>query len=138
MASTPPAWTRIFFVDFLRATIVTPVIVHHASIVYAANTPFYYVETTTNVLAVIVLVLFQLLNQAWFMGLFFLVSGYFTPTSLDREGPVRNLYPVPPRPPWRGRVSWGRDMVIRALCALGLDVCRRGKHDPRRVLPPLP
>jgi glucan biosynthesis protein C len=33
-----------------------------------------------------VLFLFALFNQAWFMGAFFLIAGYFTPGSFDRKG----------------------------------------------------
>jgi glucans biosynthesis protein C len=29
------------------------------------------------------------INQAYFMGLLFLISGYFSPQSLDRKGPAR-------------------------------------------------
>ncbi|MFC2013764.1 acyltransferase family protein [Chloroflexota bacterium] len=41
----------------------------------------------TNLLAGLVLLVFMLLNQSWFMGAFFLISGYFTPGSFDRKGP---------------------------------------------------
>jgi glucan biosynthesis protein C len=37
------------------------------------------------------LVIFQLLNQAYFMGFFFLLSGHFTPFSYDHKGPARFL-----------------------------------------------
>jgi glucans biosynthesis protein C len=39
----------------------------------------------------LVLVVFQLLNQAYFMGFFFLISGYFTPGTFDRKGPAAFL-----------------------------------------------
>jgi len=80
---------RLFFVDYIRASVITLVILHHLAVVYAANTAFYYVEPTKNVSVIILLVLFQLSNQAWFMGLFFLISGYFSPLSFDHRGPVR-------------------------------------------------
>jgi glucan biosynthesis protein C len=79
--------TRLFFVDYLRAAIVTLVILHHVAVVYAANIPFYYLEPTSDTLSIIVLVIFELFNQAWFMGFFFLLSGYFTSSSYDRKGP---------------------------------------------------
>jgi glucan biosynthesis protein C len=78
--------SRIFFVDYLRAAIITLVILHHLAVVYSASTGFYYVEPTSDLLTLVVLVIFQLLNQAWFMGLFFLISGYFSPSSFDRKG----------------------------------------------------
>lgn len=39
-----------------------------------------------DVIAFAVLFVFVLFNQAYFMGLLFLVSGYFSPGSLDRKG----------------------------------------------------
>jgi glucan biosynthesis protein C len=82
---------RIFFLDYLRASIISLVILHHLALTYAANSPFYYVEPTTDTVAVLVLVIFQLSNQAWFMGLLFLISGYLSPSSFDRKGPKKFL-----------------------------------------------
>jgi glucan biosynthesis protein C len=86
---TPQA--RIFFIDYLRAAIITLVILHHLAVIYAANTLFYYEEPTTDSIAILVLVVFEVSNQAWFMGLLFLLSGYFSPSSLDRKGPKQFL-----------------------------------------------
>lgn len=88
---TTSSGSRLFFVDYLRAAIITLVILHHLSVIYAANIGFYYLEPTKDTLAIIVLVFFQLFNQAWFMGFFFLISGYFTPSSYDRKGPRQFL-----------------------------------------------
>jgi glucan biosynthesis protein C len=83
---------RIFFVDHLRVALVILVVLHHVAVIYGANTPFYYVEPPYNdPLAYMVLLVFELLNQAYFMGFFFLLSGYFTPGSFDRKGPARFL-----------------------------------------------
>jgi hypothetical protein len=61
---------------------------HHVALVYGAGAPFYYVEPpVNNPLAFLVLLVFILVNQSWFMGAFFLISGYFTPGSFDRKGP---------------------------------------------------
>jgi phosphatidylglycerophosphate synthase len=84
-ANAPPA-QRLYYVDTLRAAVVSLVVLHHLAVVYAANVPFYYVEPTSNGLAVTVLVVFELLNQAWFMGFLFLLSGYFVPSSFERKG----------------------------------------------------
>ena len=92
MDSTIPfnkAGTRLFFVDHLRAALVILVILHHLAVIYAANTSFYYLEPAyKDALGVVLLVVFQLLNQAYFMGFFFLISGYFTPGAFDRKGPA--------------------------------------------------
>lgn len=61
---------------------------HHVAMVYGASAPYYYVEPPfTDPLAYIVLLVFALFNQAWFMGAFFLLAGYFIPGSYDRKGP---------------------------------------------------
>jgi fucose 4-O-acetylase-like acetyltransferase len=39
-----------------------------------------------DTLAALVLMLLQLINQAYFMGFFFLISGYLTPRPFDRKG----------------------------------------------------
>jgi glucan biosynthesis protein C len=83
---------RIFFVDHLRVALVVLVVLHHLAVIYGANTPFYYVEPPYNdPLAYLVLLVFELVNQAYFMGFFFLLSGHFTPGSFDRKGPARFL-----------------------------------------------
>ena len=80
--------SRLFFIDHWRAALVTLVVLHHVALVYGAAAPFYYVEPPMNdPLAFIVLLVFVLLNQAWFMGALFLIAGYFTPGSFDRKGP---------------------------------------------------
>jgi glucans biosynthesis protein C len=80
---------RLFFLDHLRAALTILVVLHHVSVIYGANTPFYYVEPPgpNDKLAYVLFLLFELLNQAYFMGFFFLISGYFTPGSFDRKGP---------------------------------------------------
>ena len=60
---------RLHFVDNLRTWMVILVVLQHVAVL-----------TKT-------LDLFMMLNQAYFMGLLFLLSGYFTPRSLERKGP---------------------------------------------------
>jgi glucan biosynthesis protein C len=82
--------SRLFFIDHLRASLVILVVLHHIALVYGGIPPFYYLEPpspTNNLLASLVLFAFVLFNQAWFMGAFFLLAGYFTPGSFDRKGP---------------------------------------------------
>ena len=79
---------RLFFIDHLRTFLVILVVLHHVAMVYGASSPFYYVEPPFNSpLAFLVLLVFALVNQSWFMGAFFLLAGYFTPGSFDRKGP---------------------------------------------------
>jgi hypothetical protein len=71
---------RLFFVDHLRATPTILVVLHHISVVYGANPPFYYMKREFQVtLAYLLLVIFQLINHAFFMGFFFLHGRIFRP-----------------------------------------------------------
>jgi glucan biosynthesis protein C len=84
----PPAKSsRLFFVDHLRAFLIIFVIMHHLAVTYGASGVFYYKEPLRNdPLASLVLNVFVTLNQAYFMGFFFLISAYFTPGSFDQKG----------------------------------------------------
>ena len=77
--------------DYLKAAIVTLVFVHHLAITYGASGSFYYTEPATDAVSTVVLTLFATFNQAWFLGLLFLLSGYFTPRSYERKGPAQFL-----------------------------------------------
>jgi fucose 4-O-acetylase-like acetyltransferase len=81
--------SRLFFIDHLRAVLVILVVLHHVALVYGASVQgYYYVEPPfTDPQAFNQLLIFALVNQAWFMGAFFLLAGYFTPGSFDRKGP---------------------------------------------------
>jgi len=79
---------RLFFIDNLRVALTVLVILHHLSVIYAANTSFYYLEKPNDAVGTVMLVMFQLLNQAYFMGFFFFLAGLFTPGSFERRGPL--------------------------------------------------
>ena len=76
--------------DALRASATLLVVFHHTAITYGAIGGWYYHEEVPHHgLQTSLLILFCTINQAWFMGLFFLLAGYFTPAALDRKGAVR-------------------------------------------------
>jgi surface polysaccharide O-acyltransferase-like enzyme len=77
-------------IDALRAAVTLLVVFHHTAITYGAIGGWYYreIDPSTKSLSGIVLILFCTINQAWFMGLFFLLAGYYTPASYDRHGPA--------------------------------------------------
>lgn len=79
---------RLFFADHLRVALTILVVLHHLAVIYGANAAFYYVEPPgpNDRLAFLLLLVFVLINQAYFMGFFFLLSGYFTPGSFERKG----------------------------------------------------
>jgi len=80
--------TRLFFIDHWRAFLAILVVLHHVSLVYGASLQgYYYVEPPfTSPKAFVQLLVFALVNQGWFMGAFFLITGYFTPGSFERKG----------------------------------------------------
>ena len=77
-------------IDALRAAVTLLVVFHHTAITYGAIGGWYYreIDPSTKSLSGILLILFCTINQAWFMGLFFLLAGYYTPASYDRHGPA--------------------------------------------------
>ena len=77
--------TRLFFLDHLRAFLIILVIMGHLAITYGAIGTFYY-HDTTNTLTSYVLTILVMIGQAFSMGLFFLISAYFTPGAYDRKG----------------------------------------------------
>ena len=86
--ATPGKAARLFFVDHLRAALMILVVLHHVALVYGASVQgYYYMEPPfTDPQAFLDLLVFVLFNQAWFMGAFFFLAGYFTPKSFDRKG----------------------------------------------------
>ncbi|GHO97276.1 hypothetical protein KSF_073240 [Reticulibacter mediterranei] len=81
-----PKGTRVFFVDNLRVSLTALVIVHHLAITYGALGTWYYQDPNKDMLAMIILSILAAIDQAFFMGFFSLLSGYFTPGSYDRKG----------------------------------------------------
>lgn len=82
---------RLVFVDNIRILLAALVILHHAAVTYGAPGGWYYSEPASDIVAFASLTLFVVVNQSFFMGLFFLLAGYFTPASYDRKGAKRFL-----------------------------------------------
>jgi hypothetical protein len=78
---------RDFYIDRLRSVMTVLVILHHTAITYGAMGGWFWREIEpSRTPSSILLILFCTTNQAYFMGFFFLLAGYFTPASLDRKG----------------------------------------------------
>jgi glucan biosynthesis protein C len=86
MTNEKPKRTRLFFIDNLRLLLTVIVVLHHLAIIYGASGDFPYKEARPDDLASIVLSLFTAINAPYFMGFFFMISGYFVPGSYDRKG----------------------------------------------------
>jgi hypothetical protein len=88
MVDRAGARARLFFVDHMRVALTALVVIHHLTIAFAITIPglWYYEDATSSAAANVVGLLIILIDQAFFMGAFFLIAGYFTPSSYDRKG----------------------------------------------------
>src|SRR6185437_5562167 len=78
---------RDLYIDRLRSIMTAFVILHHTAITYGAiGGWFWYELKPSRAISSQLLMLFCTINQAYFMGFFFLLAGYFTPASLERKG----------------------------------------------------
>jgi hypothetical protein len=78
-----PLASRVDAVDNLRVALTGLVVAHHALQPYGFNQNWWVVERLPPVPA---LGLLLWVNACFFMGLFFLIAGMFTPGSVDRKG----------------------------------------------------
>ena len=99
---------RLYFVDNIRIFVISLVIAHHAAQAYGPTGgawPIFNPERSA------LLGPFFSVNAAFFMGLLFLLSGYFVPRSYDRKGAAAFL---------KGRfIRLGIPVLFFALFAFG-------------------
>jgi len=77
---------KIYYLDHVKVLLTVLVILHHSFITYGGPGGWYYRQPTTSQAALIPMTMFVATNQAFFMGLFFLLSAYFIEPSLKRKG----------------------------------------------------
>lgn len=83
---------RTHFIGRLRVVLTVLVILHHTAITYGGSGGWFYREVHDEAApSSLLLTVFCAVNQSFFMGMFFLLAGYFTPASLQRKGPGRFL-----------------------------------------------
>ena len=82
----PLARVRFAFIDNLRILLVALVILHHLAVTYGGEGSWYYYEGQADPITTMVLTLLVVVNQAFFMGFYFLIAAYFVPRSLERRG----------------------------------------------------
>jgi surface polysaccharide O-acyltransferase-like enzyme len=80
--------TRLLFIDNLRILLITFVAMIHLSITYGGVGGWYFRDVPEGYISVL-LTWHNGTVQAFSMGLFFLISGYFTSSSYDHKGPRR-------------------------------------------------
>ncbi len=75
------------YVDVIRMVLCALVIMVHAACTFGAAGDWTFTDPTANdMITGVLLTFFLLYCQSFFMGLFFFLSGYFTPGAVERKG----------------------------------------------------
>ncbi len=78
---------RLDFIDNLRWVMIVLVVSMHAAVTYSHIGSWYFMEPPEpDLLTKVFFATYQAFLQAFFMGLLFLVAGYFVPGALERKG----------------------------------------------------
>lgn len=85
-AATMPQGKRLLFVDNLRILLICGVLLDHLNDTYGAISDWDYHDPATNLLTGSMLTAMNGILMACGMGIFFLISAYFTPGSYDHKG----------------------------------------------------
>ncbi len=76
---------RLFYIDNLRIFLISLVVLLHFNITYGAPGDWYYNESESGIPEIIPQAMFNATNQAFFMGMFFFISAFFTAASVQRK-----------------------------------------------------
>lgn len=85
-AVQPKAAGRLRFIDNIRTMLTIQVILFHLLITYAGVGDWMYMEERADFVTGALGAWLVAASQAYFMGLFLLISAYFVPGSYDRKG----------------------------------------------------
>ena len=78
---------RLSYIDNIRIVLTALVILVHVAVTYGAVGDWTYTDPRpSDTLTEVLLTLFVIDCQSFFMGLFFFLAGFFTPGSYDRKG----------------------------------------------------
>jgi len=77
---------RMTYIDNLRLFLILMMILHHVCLTYATHSGWYFYEYIDDPFTNLFMNLLMSLGRAWVIGCFFMISGYFTPGSLDKKG----------------------------------------------------
>ena len=76
---------RLFYIDNLRIFLISLVVLLHLNITYGGPGDWYYNESEAGFPEIILQAMFNITNQAFFMGMFFFISAFFTAASIQRK-----------------------------------------------------
>lgn len=80
---------RLWYVDNLRIFLISLVVLLHFNITYGGPGDWYYRESEAGFPEIILQAMFNITNQAFFMGMFFFISLFFTASSLKKKSVSR-------------------------------------------------
>ena len=80
---------RLFYIDNLRIFLISLVVLLHLNITYGGPGDWYYNESEAEMPVLLLQAMFNITNQAFFMGMFFMISAYFTAGSITRKSSGR-------------------------------------------------
>lgn len=78
--------SRTDFLDRIRVLLTALVILHHTAIMYGAEGGWFLQYKASDQASGLLMTLFCAVNQAFFMGMFFLLAGYFSTRSFESKG----------------------------------------------------
>ena len=76
---------RLYYLDTLKVMLTILVVFHHAAEAYSPYSAWVYKPSNKEEMMPLIWH-FNSVNAAFFMGLFFLIAGYFVPRSYDKQG----------------------------------------------------
>lgn len=76
---------RLYYLDTLKVMLTVLVVFHHAAEAYSPYSAWVYHPSREEEMMPLIWH-FHSVNASFFMGLFFLIAGYFVPRSYDRQG----------------------------------------------------
>src|SRR5664279_3487966 len=78
---------RLGYIDNLRSTMIVWVVVFHTAITYSHIGSWYYSDPKpADEVSSFVFLTLEVHSQVFFMGILFLLAGYFVPGAFDRKG----------------------------------------------------
>jgi hypothetical protein len=76
----------MYFLDNLKVFLTVLVVFHHAAQPYGPGGGWWIASETFGIIDYVILGIFMAVNASFFMGLYFMISAYFVPSSLERKG----------------------------------------------------
>lgn len=83
--------SRFFYLDNLKTLVILLVVLSHVAMSFGPIDGWYYYENNYHIYTTFFMYWFVAVNQAFAMGLMFMLSGYFTPPSCRKRGAIHFL-----------------------------------------------